>query len=110
MTDNLPTDVTTQILIQIRDEIRDMRASFEARMDALEARMDRLEGRMDALEKTNEVQHRELFSRLSQIDADLKKFAPLVNEALLHYADEMDRVRARLTRVEHRLGITPGSK
>jgi hypothetical protein len=47
---------------------------------------------------------------LSQIDADLKKFAPLVNEALLHYADEMDRVRARLTRVEHRLGIAPGSK
>ena len=37
MADTSENAITTQILIQIRDEMRAMRASFEARFDALEA-------------------------------------------------------------------------
>ena len=176
MTDNQGQDLTTQILIQIRDEMRAMRSSFERRFDAGEARMEgieaRLEGiearmegiegrlqaiekRMDSLEKRidsvekrvtlveqtllrleskvdalqvqmdflqgridalevqidaldgrNEVRFEELFKRFNQIDADLKKFASVVNNAILHYAGEMDTVRERLQVTESKLGIS----
>ncbi len=162
MTDNQGQDLTTQILIQIRDEMRAMRVSFERRFDALEARiegfearMESIESRMDALEKRvesvdkrmtlveqivrrlegkvdamqvqidflqgsvdtlevridslderNETRSQDLFKRFNQIDADLKKFVTVVNNAILHYAGEMDTVRERLQVTEIKLGIS----
>ena len=136
MTQPPPDDLTTKILIQIRDEMREMRASFEARfdgierrldklddrmakledrmdrlearMDRLEARMDRLEARFDALEAHNSKQHGELLAFINEVHSDLKKFASIANETILHYADEMDKVRGRLNVIEDRLGIPHG--
>ncbi len=114
MTQPPPDDLTTKILIQIRDEMREMRASFEARfdgierrLDKLEARMDRLEGRFDSLEAHNVKQHAELLEFINEVHSDLKKFASIANETILHYADEMDKVRGRLNVIEDRLGIPP---
>ena len=174
MTDGSENAITTQVLIQIRDEMRAMRSSFEARFDALEARMSRLEDRMDALEarmdalearmdslekrmdslekrataaerrgddvdltlkrlerkiddlasdteflrgridslevhtdaidEKNEDRFQELLRRFNILDGDLKKFASVTNEAILHYAGEMDTVRERLNIVETKLG------
>jgi len=140
MAEKTPEDLTTQILIQIRDEMRAMHSSFdarfvalekrmgsvearfdalekrmgslEARMDSLEARMDSLEARMDSLgaridtlEARTEARFKEVFRRLEQLGSDLKKFASVVNETILHYADEMDTVRDRLSVIENKIGI-----
>jgi chromosome segregation ATPase len=156
MSDHPEQDITTQILIQIRDEMRSMGSrlqkgldsldarmgaiearmdSLEARMDSLEARMDSLEGRMDSiearmdslegrvdsveacmhslearmdsLESRNAADHQRLFRRFDQIDADLKRFVVIVNDAILHYADETDSVRDRLDILEKEVGIPP---
>lgn len=133
MAEKTPEDLTTQILIQIRDEMRAMHSSFdarfdalekrmgalearmdslerrmdslEARMDSLEARMDSLETRFDILEARTEARFKQVFRRLDQLGSDLKKFASVVNETILHYADEMDTVRDRLSVIENKIGI-----
>ncbi len=175
MTDVSESAITTQVLIQIRDEMRAMRASFEARFDGLEARMSRLENRMeslearmdalearidaiekrmdslerrttaaekrgddvdltlkqlertindlvgesnalvgridslemrtDAIDEKNEARYQALLRRFNAIDADLKKFASVTNDAILHYAGEMDTVRDRLNIIETKFGI-----
>ena len=133
MAEKTPEDLTIQILIQIRDEMRAMHSSFDARfdalekrmgslearmeslesrMDSLEARMDSLESRMgalevrfDTLEAWTEARFKAVFRRLDQLGSDLKKFASVVNEAILHYADEMDTVRDRLSVIENKIGI-----
>jgi len=169
MTQPPTQDITGQILVQIRDEMREMRASFEGRFDALEARlesldsrvealvgridsiekrMDVLERRMDALEKRMDAVEKQmarlsenmksvhdemgeltgivralesqveslegrhedridaLFVRFETIDKDLKKFVMVVNEAVLHYAEEMDTIRDRVGAAENKLGMT----
>ncbi|MFH1112311.1 MAG: hypothetical protein V1792_00180 [Pseudomonadota bacterium] len=138
MSDHPEQDVTTQLLIQIRDEMRSMGARLEKRLDSLEARMesletrmesletrletietrletidarlDSLEARIDSLESRNEADHKRLFKRFDQIDADLKRFVGIVNDAILHYADEMDSVRERLDILEKTVGISPRSE
>ena len=189
MSTSQDNDITTEILIQIRDEMREMRASFERRFDALDARMGGLEARMDAIEarigavesrmdaietrmdafevrmnsletrmeslekrdaalenrmvlveqsllrletkvdslqtqvdfihgridnlevkldsmdERNEAHHQDLFRCFSLIESDLKKFASVANEAILHYADEMDSVREQVLIIEDKVGI-----
>ncbi len=91
--------------------------SLEARMDSLEDRMDSLESRMIslkvalvAIESKHEAHHHQFLRRLDQIDGDLKRFVGLVNDTILHYADEMDSVRQRLDILEKRVGILPASE
>lgn len=50
MTDRPEQDITTQILIQIRDEMRLMRSDFEKRFDGVEAGLENLGNRMESLE------------------------------------------------------------
>jgi hypothetical protein len=109
MTDSLGQDVTTQILIQIRDEMRSMRSGFDARFDSVDTLMEAVDARLlgfDGRLRSIEAHINELFRRFNQIDTDLKRFATLVNEAVLHYAGEMDRVRDRLEVLETRLGAS----
>ncbi len=71
----------------------------------LKGRMDALEVRVDSIEEKSEARHQELLRRFNILDADLKKFASVTNEAILHYAGEMDTVRDRLNIIETKLGI-----
>ena len=73
--------------------------ALEGRMDALEARVGAVERRLDKLENRVEIIHH-----------DLRKFASVVNETVLHYAEEMDSVRDRLSSIESKLGPTPPSE
>lgn len=112
MTDSRDQDVTTQILMQIRDEMRSMRSGFDARFDSVDALVESVEARLlgfDARLRSIESHISELFRRFNQIDTDLKRFSGLVNEAVLHYAGEMDRVRDRLEVLESRLGNVSAS-
>ncbi|MEJ2716483.1 MAG: hypothetical protein P8182_05000 [Deltaproteobacteria bacterium] len=169
MSDTLPEDLTTQVLVQIRDEMRGMRSSFQLRFDALEARSEGLESRIEALEvriysmekrmsaidqrldspegplalmerSTNRIEgkidrlqrsmdtqserldglesrivtgerwnrdeSKQLHGHIDSLAADLKKFASLVNETVLHYAGEMDTVRDRLSVIDSKIGIS----
>jgi archaellum component FlaC len=112
MIDNVGPDVTSQVLIQIRDEMRTMRSAFEARFDSLDAHLESAGTHLSSFgERLDVVEGRmsELFRRFSQIDSDLKRFASLVNETILHYAEEMDRVRERLESVESRVEMSSAS-
>jgi hypothetical protein len=119
VTDTESQDITTQILIQIRDEMRAMRDSFERRFDILETRaaslerrldsfeagMGDLEGRIGTIDDRNEQHFQELCARFGALDTDLRKFASITQRAILHYADEMDKVRDRLGYIEDKLQI-----
>jgi SMC interacting uncharacterized protein involved in chromosome segregation len=94
-------------------ELREEIGQVHERIDGLGTQVDFLAGKVEALEvriedqeKRNEKQHQELFSRFSTMDSDLKTFASLVNETVLHYAEEMDTVRDRLDNIETKSGIT----
>jgi chromosome segregation ATPase len=167
------TNITTEILIQIRDEMRAMRTSFERRFEMLEARMEGIEARMsatesrmdspetrmeslekrdsslekrmglieqsilrveskvdslrtqadffqgridnleiklDSMDARNETHHQDLFRRFTLMDSDLKKFASVANEAILHYAGEMDSVREQVLFIEDKLAIAHPSE
>jgi hypothetical protein len=71
----------------------------------LQGRIDVLEPRIDSADERNEQRFEELFRRFNTMDADLKKFAGIVNQTILHYADEMDMVRDRLGNIESKIGI-----
>lgn len=103
--------------------LRDRMESLEGRMDGLDARMDSLEVRMDGMEdrisalesRIEEMEatagkyYEEQSKRTETAHSDLKRFAAIVNETILHYAGEMDRVRQRLDTIEkhHEFGPLP---
>ncbi|MBI5248997.1 MAG: hypothetical protein HY912_05830 [Desulfomonile tiedjei] len=168
MTTSQGPDITTEILIQIRDETRGMKASFERRFDTLEARMGAIEGRdsgtearmdtprirvdspdkrdslsaaglarleqllvrleakidalqvqvdfihgridnlevkLDSMEERGEAHYQGLSRGFNLMDSDFKKFVSVANQAILHYAGEMDSVRERVLVIEAQLGI-----
>ena len=112
MIDNVGPDGTSQVLIQSRDEMRTMRSAFEASFDSIDAHLESAGTHLSSFgERLDVVEGRmsELFRRFSQIDSDLKRFASLVNETILHYAEEMDRVRERLESVESRVEASSAS-
>jgi uncharacterized protein YdcH (DUF465 family) len=76
-------------------------------MDKIESRLDVVEDALSSLVKSNAEHHKQLFHRFDQLDADLKRFAGIVNDTMLHYADEMDTVRARLDAIENKISTSP---
>ncbi|MEW6531625.1 MAG: hypothetical protein AB1473_12360 [Thermodesulfobacteriota bacterium] len=130
MTDSEIKDLTIEILLEIRNEMRLVRTSLEAldarvaaletriesldtRIESLETRVGNLESRVGSLETRIERLERrfdKLENRVEIIHHDLRKFASVVNETVLHYAEEMDSVRDRLSSIESKLGPTPPSE
>lgn len=79
---------------------------LQNQMDFLQGRLDALEVRLDSLDDRADERLRDILGRFGLLDADLKKFASVSNAAILHYADETDKVRDRLTRLENHLPLT----
>lgn len=103
---------TLEILTQLREEMRAMRTSLEAGIDSLQTQVDffqrkieHFEAKLDSIEERNETRNQDLFRRFGLLESDLKKFASVANEAILHYAGEMDSVRDRVLYIESKLGI-----
>lgn len=118
--------------------MRSMRSQFETRFDAVLVRLNRLESHMESIEAgmdsvevrsdtmaahleslhsrigvnemRNEALHQMLLERFDTLDVRFKEFAGLVNETILHYAEEMDSVRDRLQTLESRVGIPATSE
>jgi chromosome segregation ATPase len=112
MAESNNNEVALEILTQLREEIRAMRASLETGIDSLRTQVDFLQRRiehfevkLDSLDERNETRIQDLFHRFGVLDSDLKKFASVANEAILHYAGEMDSVRDRVLYIESKLGI-----
>lgn len=85
---------------------------LEAKIDALQIQVDFMQGRLDNIEvkldssdERNESHHRELFQRFNLVDSDLKRFASVANDTILHYAGEVDSVRERVLVIETKLEI-----
>jgi DNA repair ATPase RecN len=53
------TDITTDLLIAIREDISSFRASVEGHLDRVEGRLDLVEGRLDQLEQTGRKYRRD---------------------------------------------------
>ena len=84
-----------------------MHSLFEIRFDVLEKRFERVTERLDNIEErlvavdgNIEKRFNRLEKFLQSLTTDVKKFVSLVNDSVLHYAEEMDRVRDRLDIVE----------
>jgi len=78
---------------------------LQTQVDFLQGRIDAMEVRLDSLDDRADERFQELLGRFGSLDADLKKFASVSNAAILHYADEMDKVRDRVTRLETNLPV-----
>jgi chromosome segregation ATPase len=76
---------------------------LQTQVDFLQGRIDVMEVRLDSLDDRADERFQELLSRFGSLDVDLKRFASVSNAAILHYADEMDKVRDRVTRLETNL-------
>jgi hypothetical protein len=64
MTQPPTQDITVRVLVQIRDEMHEMRASFEGRFDALEARLESLDSRVEALAaRLDSIERRRISSK-----------------------------------------------
>jgi hypothetical protein len=53
----------------------------------------------------NEEGFTDLVRRFGLLDSHVKKFASITNTAVLHYADETDKVRDSLSIIEDKLRI-----
>ena len=75
-------------------------------IDDQSERLDGVESRMESSDRWSRDQSKQLHRRIDSLEADLKKFASLVNETVLHYAGEMDTVRDRLNIIDSKIGIS----
>lgn len=79
-----PTDLTTRVLIEIRDEIKATRVDLSSRIDETNARLDetnrRLDGTNQRLERLEErVTHMDL-----RLSSDILALAGAINAEVIH--------------------------
>ena len=95
-----------QTVAALKEDVRALRVAI----DFAGGKLDALEARIDAADQRNETQHQELFRRFTGVEGDLKAFVKVVNDVVLHYADEMDTLRNRMALVENQVGISYSSE
>ncbi len=71
----MTTDLTTEILKQIRDGIRELRQDFNQRLDQIDGRLDQTNGRLD---QTN--------SRLGRVEQGLNDLGKFMRQLALDQA------------------------
>jgi len=77
------------------------------RVETIERRVDGLaEWGLSIEQRIDDLQD-QMLHRFDLLETDLKRFTGIVNEALVHFGEEFDRVRDRLDLVEDKLGIAP---
>jgi predicted nucleic acid-binding Zn-ribbon protein len=82
-------DITLEVLISIRDEIKKLRDDVNIRFEKMEARFERME------------------NELSEIKINIKAIVAHFDRDYLKLATEMDQIRQRLYVCEERLNIQP---
>jgi septal ring factor EnvC (AmiA/AmiB activator) len=90
------SDLTTQVLIEIREAIRETNASLSSRIDQTNERLDRVEKRQVATEVR-------LATELSEVSSGIRQ----LNDSLIddrHFSARIADHEARIARLEQQQG------
>lgn len=87
-------DITVEILVSIRDEIRSLRADTNLRFEQMDKRFELMNERLLHIE-----------TDISQMKADIKAIAAHFERSDLLLTNEMEGIKDRLSVCERRLGI-----
>lgn len=93
------SDVTVEILKQIRDEIRTTRTDLAGRIDQTNARLDQTNARLDKVEET--------LLELATQQRFMVKHLRENRDRELRIEAEVDSLRKRVEDIERRLGQKP---
>jgi hypothetical protein len=104
------SDLTVEILKGIREEMRDMRKTFELRFDGIDQRFDRIDQRLDTVAERGEITSQRLDitnERLGVVESTLLTLARRQSATLKYVkatAEHVSRLDVRLTDLEGRPG------
>jgi len=87
-------DITVEILVPIRDEIRGLRADTNLRFEQMDKRFELMNERLLHIE-----------TDISQMKADIKAIAAPFERSYLLLSSEMEGIKDRLSVCERRSGI-----
>ncbi len=89
-------DITLEILVSIRDEIKALRADTNARFEQMDKRFEQMDKRFERIEED-----------ISQIKKGMDYIVSRFERDYLLLASEVDTMKRRLGVCEERLGISP---
>lgn len=95
-------DITIEILVSIRDEIRGLREDTNARFAEMDARFAAMDARFAEMDKRFE----RIENDISQMRLDIKAIATHFDRDYLSLASETEDIKKRLLVCEERLGIS----
>lgn len=87
-------DVTVEILISIRDEIKNLRSDTNSRFEQMDKRFELMNERLLHIE-----------TDISQMKTDIRAIASHFERSYLMLANEMEGIKERLSVCERRLGL-----
>jgi methyl-accepting chemotaxis protein len=88
-------DLTLEVLVSIRDEIRELRADTNKRFEQMDKRFEQMDKRFERIERD-----------ISQIKQGIDQIVTRFERDYLLLASEVDTMKKRLGTCEERLGIT----
>jgi chromosome segregation ATPase len=94
MTDKKKTDITLQVLVNIRDEIKGLREDTNKRFEQMDRRFEQMDGRFERIE-----------ADLAQIRQDIGHIVTRFDRDFLLMATDVDSLKRRLKVCEEHLGI-----
>jgi chromosome segregation ATPase len=103
----MTTDITVQILREIRDGIHELRNDFNARLDQTNARLDQTNARLDQSNaRLERVEHglEDLGKFMRQIALDLAKQERFRTHHVEILAVDVNDLKGRVARLEERVG------
>lgn len=89
-------DITLNVLVSIRDEIRALRTDTNARFEQMDKRFEQMDGRFERIEHD-----------ISQIKQGMDAIVHRFDRDYLLLATEVHAMKRRIDTCEERLGITP---
>jgi methyl-accepting chemotaxis protein len=103
----MTTDLTIEILREIRDGIRDLRGDFNARLDQTNARLDQTNARLDQTNaRLENVEHglTDLGKFMRQIALDQAKHERFHVHHVERLEEDVTDLKVRVLRLEDRAG------
>lgn len=94
-------DITVEILISIRDEIKNLRSDTNLRFEQMDKRFEQMDKRFELMNER--LLHIE--TDISQMKTDIKAIASHFERSYLLLANEMEGIKERLSVCERRLGL-----
>jgi TolA-binding protein len=101
MTDKKKTDITLQVLVSIRDEIKGLREDTNKRFEQMDKRFQQMDRRFEQMDGRFE----RIEADLAQIRQDIGHIVTRFDRDFLLMATDVDSLKRRLKVCEEHLGI-----